>query len=375
LGDCKGNSGITFVAGANKYWNLAAGGNWGGAIGWATSSGDTPAINNFPLAQDTCIFEATGLNSGATVTINQSFNIGTIDMSARTTNTMTLATGSTTPQIYGNWINGTGITLTGTGVMTFAGRGSQTITSAGKTFTQSFIIDSPGGSVTLQDALTNSAASGNGLNLQSGTFDAATFNVTFSGNSAVALGNSTAQRTCAFGSGLWTIVGNTFSANPPTNLTVTGTGTISLTSASAKTFAGGDVSYTNITLNQGGNGTLTITGNNTFKTISSTAAGANTINIGTTTQRITTSWTAAGTAGNILTVQGTSAASPGTLIFTGSGTAANVDYLAITGVRAYSLLDTWYAGTNSTNNGSLGWYFEAAPVPSTATGNFFLVFG
>jgi hypothetical protein len=66
------------------------------------------------------------------------YNIGTIDMSARTTNTMTLATGTTIPSIYGNWTNGTGVTLSGTGTLTFAGRGSQTVTSAGRTFTQSF---------------------------------------------------------------------------------------------------------------------------------------------------------------------------------------------------------------------------------------------
>jgi hypothetical protein len=332
IGDCKGNSGITFTAAANKYWNLAAGGNWGGAIGWATSSGGSPAINNFPLAQDTCFFEATGLNSGATITINQAYNIGTIDMSARTTNTMTLATGSTTPAIYGNWINGTGTTLTGTGTLTFSNRGSQTVTSAGKTFNQTFDINTPNGSVTLLDAITVNG----GVNHIAGTFDANGYNFTSSASFFANAGNQV--RTLAIGSGLWTI---SSSSNPwnaaSTNLTVTGTGTISLTSASAKTFAGGNVSYSGITLNQGGNGTLTISGNNTFKTISSTAAGANTIAMGTTTQRVTTSWTASGSAGNILTVQGSSATSPCTLVFTGSGQAADVDYLAITGVRAYPL--------------------------------------
>jgi hypothetical protein len=167
-----------------------------------------------------------------------------------------------------------------------------------------------------------------------------------------------------------------WNAATSTNLIVTGTGTISLTSASSKVFEGGGVAYTNITLNQGGAGTLTITGNNTFKSITSTAAGANTINIGTTTQRITTSWTAAGTAGNILTVQGTSASSPGTLVYTGSGTAANVDYLTITGIRAYNLDTTWFAGANSTNNGSLGWLFESfvAPVVSAIRNKFLLFF-
>ena len=330
IGDCKGNSGVTFTAAANKYWNLAAGGNWGGAIGWATASGGTPAINNFPLAQDTCFFEATGLNSGATVTINAAYNIGTIDMSARTTNTMTLATGSTTPAIYGNWINGTGTTLTGTNILTFAGRGSQTITSAGKTFTQQFTFDSPTGSVALSDAFSCSA-----ITLNSGTLDAATYNLTSANNISAANSN---VRTIAIGSGTWTFQGAStpWSASTSTNLTVTGTGTISLTSASAKTFAGGGIAYTNITLNQGGAGTLTISGNNTFANITNTykATGATTINFGTTTQTVG-NFTAAGEATRLLTLTGTSSTSPCTLVHTGTGTAANVDYLVITGVRAY----------------------------------------
>jgi hypothetical protein len=141
LGDCKGNTGITFVAGADKYWNLAGGGNWS-ATGWATSSGGAVSNDNFPLAQDTCIFEAGSPNSGNTVTINAGYNIGTVDMSARTTNTMALAC-SQSPSIYGNWTNGTGVTFSGTGTLTFAGRGSQTITSAGATFKQGSLSTLP----------------------------------------------------------------------------------------------------------------------------------------------------------------------------------------------------------------------------------------
>jgi hypothetical protein len=227
LGDGKGNSGITFGAGVTKYWNLAGGGNWGGAIGWATSSGGSPAINNFPLAQDTCLFEATGLNSGATVTLNAAYNIGTIDMSARTSNTMTLSL-TNAANIYGNWINGT----------------------------------------------------------------------------------------------------------------------------------------------------LTISGNNTFANISNSAGVATNISMGTTTQTVG-DFTASGTVGNVLTVQGTSATSPCTLIYTGVGeaTTATTDYLTITGVRAYSLEDTWYAGANSTNNGSLGWLFSSAAPATGSGGKFFIMFG
>jgi len=375
LGDAKGNSGITFDAPKTVYVRSTGSNNWTSSTGWSATEGGTADVTQFPLAQDTVIFPAaTYPASGSTITINAAYNIGTIDMSLRTTNTVTL-TVNFPSAIYGNWINGTGTTLTGTGTLTFAGRGSQTITSAGKTFTQGFTINTPGGSVTLQDAFVCDRSAAGTLVLQFGTFDANGFNVTMSGAiSQVSASAATNTRQFSIGSGTWTIAGSNGFSAVSTNLTVTGTGTISLTSASAKTFAGGGIAYTDITLNQGGNGALTISGNNTFKTISSTAAGASTINIGTTTQTITTSWTAAGTAGNVLTVQGTSASSPGTLILTGA-TKPNVDYLTITGVRAYSLLDTWYADTNSTNNGSLGWYFEAAPVPSTATGNFFLVFG
>jgi hypothetical protein len=142
----------------------------------------------------------------------------------------------------------------------------------------------------------------------------------------------------ALGSGTWSIAGSgTAWQLSGSNATVTGTGTISLTSASAKTFAGGGVAYTNITLNQGGAGTLTISGDNTFKDITNTykATGATNITLSTTTQRVS-QWTAAGEAGRVLTVQGTSASSPGTLVHTGAGD-ISVDYLTITGVRAYPL--------------------------------------
>jgi len=167
FGDCRGNSGITFDAPKTVYWNATAG-NWTGN-GWATTVGGVPAATNFPLAQDYAVFSSVTLPSAGTITISANWNIGTIDMSARTTNTMTLATGTSTPAIYGNWINGTGVTLTGSGIVTFAGRGSQTITSAGRTFTQGITIDNPSGTVTTTENLTLSSSSQ--FRLTSGTFD------------------------------------------------------------------------------------------------------------------------------------------------------------------------------------------------------------
>ena len=359
FGDAKGNSGITFPAAKTVYYGQTGSANWGatGTGSWSATSGGALDATQFPLAQDTAIFPAaTYPASGSTTTINANYNIGTIDMSLRTTNTMTLATGTNTPPIYGNWINGTGITLTGTSQLTFSGRGTQTITSAGKTWPQSLGVNSPGGSVSLLDAFTTSSGTQSGLS--AGTFDANGFNFTATGYSS----NTTGVRTIAVGSGTWTLNGTSTAWNTPTitNLTVTGTGTISLTSASAKTFSGGGVAYTNITLNNGGGGALTISGDNTFKNITNTysATGAATIALGSTTQTVS-QWTGTGASAKVLTISGTSAASPGTLRLT-SGTVTTVNYLSISSVRAYSLTSTWYAGANSTNLGSLGWIFAAA---------------
>jgi hypothetical protein len=249
-------------------------------------------------------------------------------------------------------------------------------------FTQAFTIDTPSGSVTLQDALETNRSVATALTLRSGTFDANGYNVTLSGaSSGVNLDDTTTTRTVAVGSGTWTIAGsgvNVWDASPSTGLSVTGTGTLKFTSASSKTLNGGGLDYSSITIDQAGAGVLIILSNNTFANITNSysATGATTINFGPSTQRVN-DFTATGEAGNVLTIQGTSATTPCTLIFTGTGeaTTAATDYLTLTGVRAYPLADTWYAGDNSTNNGSLGWSFEATPVVVTSTGNFFLLFG
>ena len=118
-GNCGGNTGITFPAAKTVYWNLAGAQNWS-ATGWATSSGGTPAVNNFPLAQDTAVFDNTGAVTGI-ITMNNAWRIGTIDMSTRTS-AMTLATGSTSINIYGDLKNGTGVTYTGKETFIFSGK-------------------------------------------------------------------------------------------------------------------------------------------------------------------------------------------------------------------------------------------------------------
>jgi hypothetical protein len=345
LGDCGGNSGIVFDTPKTVYWNLVGGGNWT-SVAWALTSGGAVSNDNFPLAQDTAIFENAGLNNGATITTIAYNNHGTLDMSARTLS-MTLNIGSNFP-MYGNWINGTGTIISGTGILRFWGAGkTTTITSAGKTFTQSVDVYRPDGSLTLLDAFTTTSSTAYTIELQGGTLDANGYNVTCSGTSgsfATARAGTNEEtvffaRTLAIGAGTWTFSrsGIYFLISNANDLTITGTGTISATGSGAKVFSGLGSDFDGVTLDQGGAGTITISGSNTFGGISNTraAVSATTINFGTTVQKVA-NFTASGQSGKVLTLTGTSATAPGTFVYTGVDD-VSLDYLVLTGIRAYQI--------------------------------------
>ena len=378
LGDCKGNSGITFPAAKTVYWNLNAGGNWS-STAWALAFGGPPAVVNFPLAQDTAIIYNTtsSLVFGGTVTINANYNIGTLDMSLRTANTMTLATGSIAPAIYGNWINGTGTTLTGTSTLTFAGRGSQTITSAGKTFTQGFSIQSPSGSVTLQDALTAS----NGtisptFDIRLGTFDLNGYNLTQSGNPPTGLSLTANPGNAALVMGAGNIsIGSSGSPafNNSLGCSVTGSGTISFTHPTGtKEFRGGGV-QTYPTINQGGTGTLTVTGSNKFANITNTAIGSVLFIAGTTNEFAAFNLNGTSTAAR-LTLGSTTAAqatlrAPNWNVGTGSLDSGNNTGLSFT-AGTVDFLNISYINGVSTGSGVVDVYIiEATTASDTAAAN------
>lgn len=173
LGNCGGNTDITFDAGKTVYWNLAGTQNWS-ATGWATTNNGSPSVNNFPLAQDTAVFTEAG--SAGTVTINTNWNIGTIQMadgvSNRTTAfTLTATTGAAgSAFIYGNVTLFTNLTLSGTSTLTFAGTGTQTLTSAGVTFTQQVTINKPSSTTFLLNGACT-LGTGNTFTLTQGTLD------------------------------------------------------------------------------------------------------------------------------------------------------------------------------------------------------------
>jgi len=385
LGDCKGNSGITFTSPKTVYWNLAAGGLWT-ATAWATTSTGTPASANFPLAQDTCIFSGTtaSLADGNTVTFDTTcpYNVGTLNMSARTTPSydMVLSMNPNTDafpnfgvQVYGNLLFGSGCTFTGTASrlsFAFYGRTTQQFTSAGITSAAGVVVNAPSTVVVLQDAFTCSKSATDAVTVAQGTFDANNFAVTLNGAAGgVRVDSGTDARTIAIGSGIWTISGTSPWTLTTTGTTITGTGTLRFNSASSKTFAGGGGNYSGITVANAGAGALVVTGSNTFGTLSNTVQPTTFSFTAGTTQTIA-NWSVSGTAGNLVTIQSATAASH--TLFKSTGT-VSADYLTISRSTATSSGATWYAGANSTNGGNnSGWVFTVPPAGASG-GNFLML--
>jgi hypothetical protein len=366
LGDCGGNSNITFGAGVPKYWNLAAGGSWN-ATAWATSSGGAVADTNFPLAQDTANIENVNLNTSATITFNNfEYNLPSFNASTRS-NALTIATtGANNPIFYGNFAWGSGLSTSSARTFYFINRSTKTFDSAGYTFsTPDITIEAPGGGIqlinnnlTLGSASTTTLTQGT-LDLNGRTFTAGLFTT------------STGTKNITFNAGTLDISGSgatAFNNAVPTGFTTTagtGTGAISMTSASAKTFVGGGSTY-NCALNQGGAGTLTITGSNTFTNITNTVQ-PNQITFTANTTNTFTSFSLSGTAGNLITLRSSTAGTKYTLS-DASGT-ISVSYLDIqdstaTGGATWRALAT-NGNVNSGNNN--GWDFGIV-------GSFFFVF-
>jgi hypothetical protein len=245
----------------------------------------------------------------------------------------------------------------GTGTTTFAATsGVKTITTNGKTFDFPITFNGVGGNWQLQDALT--VGSTRTTTLTNGTIDlfgktftvgtsfataAGTKNITFNGGTLVCAASGAIAFNNAVPTGFTTTAG-------------TGTGTITLTSASAKTFVGGGSTY-NCTINQGGAGALTITGNNTFNNITNTTQPASVLFTAATTTTFN-NFNLNGTAGNLITIGSVTAASH--TLSKASGT-VSVSYLSISRSTATGGA-VWEAFTTNGNvdgGNNVGWLFSA----------------
>jgi hypothetical protein len=316
-----------------------------------SGSTGTRAISQATLANGGVEANAVSFNISAgsdIVNFSTGRNIRNINFTGFTGTVTTLAV-----TIYGNLTLTAGLTLTATGTATTfaATSGTQQITTAGKTLdfpitlsgtatyqlqdafaigaTRALTFNSgtldtnnntitglaaltiTGGTVGLADSINIPVVQTSGdvtlfantstttYTLTAGTLNLNGFNLTASTQFSTSNTNVRSINFVSPGKIVLSGSGTVWDATTSTNLTTSGSSAVSLTSASAKTFAGGGASYR--TISQDGVGALTITGANTFANIVNTVQPTTvTFPAGVTTS--VNNFALSGTAGNLVTI-------------------------------------------------------------------------
>lgn len=365
--DLGNNTGITFNT-STAYW-IAGSGNWNDGTHWSLSSGGS-AANAIPGPSNSVVFD---VNSNVTT---NNWNVAGIGYCKNFTATNTVD-GQMTVQnvnVYGNIdLSLTAARWGGGTFLLSAISGTQTIsTTTGLNINDSLYFGSSASASTATYQINNDINLGSGsyvAYLYSGTLNlngftltcqqfsstgALTRNLTFNGGSIVATQTS-GQGFTASGSGFTTTAG-------------TGTGKISFTGASGSVgFSGNGVVY-NCTLELAGAVTLSISGNNTFTTISNTTTGARTFYFASGSTTTVTNFNVVGTSSNQVTI--TASSTTAATLSKSSGT-VTVQYCTISKSTATGGA-TWKAPTNLGNvdgGTNTGWDFSQ--ITSSGNGLFF----
>lgn len=374
IGNLGGNSGITTSTPKTVYYVATA------TIGtfsdgkWATSSGGTTNVNNFPLAQDTATVDNNSFFSGGNLQLD--FNHPTtsgVDSSAATAHNLTFRLLLTPAvQAYGNMAFSAQTTVAAGigGSMSTVFRGTQTWTSNGASYTSSggasyLTVKNLSGTLQIQDNVTLPANSTAGITLTNGTLNP--------------LGNLTAAFLRDSGSATKAFTGTsgktlTISVNTTGPITLNQSGTtvtpnsMNLTinpasggSAEVVTPGSGVTwgTFSKLTTN----GTTTFANSNTWAGMTATGVASNphvfTFTAGT-TQTLQAATFFAGTGPTrMITCNSTVGASAWTLSCVST---VSTDYISLQDSTA-SGATPFYAGANSTNvSGNTNWNFTAPPV-------------
>lgn len=352
-------SGSTTIWSMSNGTNFSATGsktvecNYSGATGYRlVQSGDNPAASVSEAAAPNIVVTGGGTDKFAFGSSAGLCRIGNLDMSgfAGTLGDSTNGNRNSPAVVYGNVTIGASCNMSGltsTNGWFFAGTGTtQTLDFGGITLLNSVSLQASAG-VTLARNLTVDATKATtltvgALNLAGFTWATGTMGVT----------GSTA-RSIVFGGGKITVNGSGASAwvASGSNFTTSGSGTIEMASASAKTFAGGSVTYSCV-LDQKGAGTLTISGSNTFANITNTvsATAATTITLtANTVQTLTVGCGLAGASGFVLTLNTSVGGTQAVVSY--SGSTATMNYVSVKDIIARGGC-RYYAFTGSTNNGN-----------------------
>lgn len=376
LGDCLGNSNITFTAAAPQYWRTTTTGTktWSTAANWFLGTNGTGGAGRVPLPQDNAIFDASSIGAASTTVSGDMPRLGKDITWTGVTNTPTWQS-SVGWSSYGSVTLVSGMTFNCYNGWVFQGRGSHTITSAGKTFGTSIGWNAYGGTYTLADAAIFSTFASLGY----GTLTA-TGNVTIGTSLGMSAGT---PWNLNMGSGTWTLpsmyvnTGSSSTVNCNSAIIVfTGAGMAVLqaavtwnagtsllkytdSSSTTKTLAvtGAGKTFNSVWLSGAGSGSFNFTGSNIINDFK-IDGGAKTIKFTAATNTTVASMT--GFEGNVATFDTVSGAGTFTITKTGGGVVrmrgANV-------TRSTAMpANTFYAGATGVDGGSnTNWLFQDAP--------------
>ncbi len=351
-GDAGGNTGITFTTPATQTWSSNSG-NWSDVAKWTS---------RVPLPQDDVVFNASSFSTGGqTVTADMPRSGKNIDWTG-VTNTPAYNIGSASKSLFGSLKLVSGMTIDGgTQPISFFGRGSYTLESAGQSFNSNITMNAPGGTMTLVDDF--NAGSSLTLTILRGTFDANDKNVTVGKFDS----SNSNTRVINMGNGDWTLTsaGIAWDLSTVTGLTFNCESSriiINNAASGGKTFHGGGLTYNNFLFTGAGTGALTISGSNTWNDFAAATQPKSILFTAGTTQTMQT-WSVEGSAGNLMTINSTTTTNFNLSIASG---VVNTNYLSIANSNAIGGA-TWYAGPNSTDagGGNTGWIFTAAVLSTT----------
>ena len=353
IGDCGGNSGITFIVSQNQYFKHTSGSvNWSNSSKWFTATNGGGSPGRVPLPQDSAIFDANSFSGSTTLTMDCP-RLGSLNMSG-VTQFVTFTMPSTT-SCYGNFILGNNIYLFTGSILYMMGRNNYNVNQYNiSSKLGSFRLNCPGGKYTLQS---NTIVSG--FYIIFGTIDHNNYDTTcadslYEISGTVYLGNGTvylSQVNYALPSwyvdGVFANIyaqGSTIKLNPNSG---------SLTNG----FQGYGKNYNNVWFSGLHTGTFDITGSNTFNSIK-IDAGRN-IRIASGTTQTINSLSAIGRSGNTISISSTISGSTYTIVNPNTSYVSKyyTDYLNISDCN-FPSTGMWYTGQNSTKTNNTGIIFD-----------------
>lgn len=348
LGDCQGNSGITFTAPVTGYFV------GGGTVRtyysnfWSSSSGGSVGAP-VPLPQDTIVFDANSFTAGGGLSVAGA-RLPTLDFTNATNNPSFSTGAGLTPSIYGDLVLKSGMTTGGSPTLIFQGSGiTQSLDSAGISFTIVLNINiRNSGTFSITSPLTSTTQ----ITWVQGNYDQGNNNATFT----TFLADAANARTFSKNADLILTSSSLPLRIQSTSLVTTndsgGTIKFTNTSATAKTVVFGGKTYNNVWFANGGAGSSIVinesgTLTNTFNDFKIDPLLTINFQSSTTTTQFST-FTANGSSGNLITLTGQS-----NNLVSLSGTPVVCTFMALAQSKASGAT---FTATSSVDNGSnTGW--------------------